>query len=112
MRSIGTFNQRAILSPPNLVTQVVLASSVAQAFDVPTGAMYAQISMDLNCYAKYGSASALNPTTSSSAGSSSCEQLLASNGPHLRNLSSTLACTGLSLISTGAAVGSISWYAP
>lgn len=107
MKTLGVKNSQEILTPSNLTQAVVLSSGVAQAFDVPTGAGFVAFAFDNSFWVKYGSTGALVPSTSSSAGTTSSEL-----NPTARNLSSTLACTGISIVSDYATKGSLSWFAP
>lgn len=107
MKTPGIKNSQEILTPSNYRQSVVLSSGVGQAFDVPAGAGFVAFAMDQNFWVQYGSTGAVVPSSSSTAGSTNSEL-----NPTARNLSSTLACTGISLISDFACKGSLSWYAP
>ena len=98
---------RSILSSPDFVQSVALSSGVGQAFDTPAGMSYVLFSMDTNFWVRYGSTAASVPTTSSTAGTTNAEL-----NPTARNIGSTQACTGISIVSSAACVGSLSWYKP
>ena len=107
MKTAGIRNTNEILTPSNFRQSVVLSSGVGQAFDVPTGAGIVAFAFDQPFWVQYGSTGAIVPSSSSTAGSTNSEY-----SPTVRNLSSTLACTGISLVSDYAAKGSLSWFAP
>lgn len=94
-----------ILNSPSFVQAVVLASSVAQAFDVPAGMGYVNFAFNADVWAKYGSTQATIPATTSTAGTTNSEL-----NPTARNIGSTVACTGISIISASACAGSLSWF--
>lgn len=97
----------SILGAPDYTQSVVLSSGVAQALDTPAGSGYVNFSFNADVWVKYGSTGALVATTTTTLGSSSSEL-----NPTMRNISSTLSCTGISLVSDFACKGSISWYKP
>ena len=100
---------------PDFVIGVVLASSVPQAFDTPAGMGYASFSFDSDVFVKYGSTATGYPTSSSTAGTTFGERIPgAAASPVLRNIVSTAACTGISIVAAALAGtrGSISWYKP
>jgi hypothetical protein len=105
MKTLGTRNSAEVISQPDFVQSVVLSSGVGQAFDTPTGAGYVVFSMNADFWVRYGSTAASAPTTSSTSGSTNAEF-----NPNIRNITSTLACTGISLVSETAAKGSLAWY--
>lgn len=107
MKALGIHNSNEIMQRPDYIQAVVLASSVGQAFDLPAGAGIVGFSFPDNFWVKYGSTSALVPTTSTTAGSSSAEL-----NPTIRNVGSTQSCTGISIISVNAQAGSITWWQP
>lgn len=99
---------------PDVVQGVVLASSVAQAFDTPEGMGMASFSFDADVYVTYGSTSVLYPSSTTTAGSSSSERIPgAAANPSIRNIVSTARTTGISIIGAAAATrGTIAWYKP
>jgi len=99
---------------PDFIQGVVLASSVAQAFDTPAGMGMVALSFDSDVYVSYGSTGALYPTTSTTAGTSSAERIPgAAASPTIRNIVSTARTTGISIIGPATAIrGSLSWYKP
>lgn len=107
MKTPGIKNSNEILNPSDYVQAVVLSSGVTQAFDVPTGAGFVAFAFDNDVWVKYGSTGATVPTSSSTLGSSTPEL-----NPTVRNLSSTLGCTGISIVSDYACKGSLSWFKP
>lgn len=107
MKSPGIGNNNEILTPSDYVQAVILSSGVGQAFDVPAGAGLVAFAFDNAFWVKYGSTAAAVPSTSSTLGSSTPEL-----NPTVRNLSSTQACTGISIISDYATKGSLSWFKP
>lgn len=98
-----------ILRTPDFVTNVVLAAGTGQAFDIPAGARYACFAFDSDFWCKFGSTGAAIATSSSTVGSSALSSEL---NPTVRDIGSSGATTGLSLVSAAAAKGSISWYGP
>lgn len=97
-----------ILADPDCVTLVALGtgSSNAQAFDVPAGKNIANFSFNGDVWVSYGTTAAAIPSTSSTANTTSNAEL----NPTIRNIGSTVVCTGVSLASEVAAKGSIAWY--
>jgi len=95
-----------ILSAPDFVQHVSLASSVGQAFDTPAGMGYVLFSFRGDFSARYGSTSAANVTTSSTAATGS------EINPTIRNIVSTAQTTGISVIADQAITGTLSWYKP
>ena len=108
MKTPGIHNVAEILASPDTYTNVVLAGGAAQAFDVPPGAGVVAFSFNTDFWVKYGSTGAQVPTTSQSSASSSGSEL----NPTIRNIGSTLACTGISINSAGAGAGSLCWFRP
>jgi hypothetical protein len=104
MKTPGTRNQLEILGAPDFVQSVVLSSGVGQAFDTPTGAGFCSFSMNADYWVRYGSTSAVAPTTSST-GSGGSEL-----NPAMRNITSTASCTGISIYSDYPCKGSIAWF--
>lgn len=115
MRPLQLGRPGNILTPSDTIQTAVL-TTVAQAFDVPTGAQYAGLSLSSGvAYVAYGSTAAAVPTTSStgSGGSEVIPSAQAPYGPVMRDLHSTAKTTGISLLAPVAgAVMSISWYGP
>jgi hypothetical protein len=95
-----------ILPAPDFTQSVVLASSVGAAFDVPTGMGYVVFSVNQDFWVRYGSTAAAIPTAASTAPTNS------ELNPTARNVKSTAATTGISIISAVAAIGSLNWYKP
>ena len=108
MKNTGLGNANEILASPDTYTNVVLAAGTAQAFDVPSGAGFVAFSFNTDIWVKYGSTGAQVPTTSQSSASSTGSEL----NPTIRNIGSTLACTGVSIVSAAAAAGSLTWFKP
>ena len=104
MKTPGTRNTAEILSTPDFVQSVVLTSGTAAAFDTPSGAGYLSISGNADYWVRYGSTAAAAPSTTTT-GSSGSEL-----NPAIRNVGSTLACTGISIYSDFPFKGAISWY--
>lgn len=107
MKAMGINNTDEIMQAPDFVQAVVLASSVGQSFDTPAGAGFVVFSFSDNYWVRYGSTTAGLPSSSSTAGSSTSEL-----NPTARNIGSTASCTGISISSPNAQVGSISWWKP
>lgn len=97
----------SILQFPDFIQAVVLSSGVGQAFDVPTGMGYVGFSMNADFWVRYGSTAASVPSTSSTSGSTNSEL-----NPTYRNVGSTAATTGISLVADTAVKGSLNWYKP
>ena len=108
MKTPGIGNTNEILSSPDTYCNVVLAAGVGQAFDVPSGAGIVGFSFNADIWVKYGSTGAQVPTTSQSSASSTGSEL----NPTIRNIGSTLACTGISVVSAVVAAGSLTWFKP
>jgi len=96
----------AILSAPDYTQGVVLAAGVAQNFDAPAGVGFVNFAFNTDIWVRYNG-TAVIPTSSTTLGSSSPEF-----NPTMRNISSTAACTGVSVISPTTGAGSIAWYKP
>lgn len=97
-------NPAAVIRAPNYVNVAVLASSVGQAFDTPAGVQVVNFKGSVDFYVKYGSTGAAVPGASLSTGGGS------ELNPTTRNIGSTSATTGLSLISASAGTVTMSWY--
>lgn len=97
-----------ILAAPDFIESVVLSSGAGQAFDVPAGMGYAAFSFNADFWVAYKSTGAAIPSSSSTANTTSNAEL----NPTIRNIQSTAACTGISLIAAAPASGSIAWYKP
>ena len=108
MKTLGIRNASEVLSSPDTYSNVVLAAGVGQAFDIPSGAGFVGFSFNTDIWVKYGSTSAQVPTTSQSSASSTGSEF----NPTIRNLGSTLACTGISIVSAGSGAGSLTWFRP
>lgn len=104
----GLLHPGDIIGKPDQVVHVVLATgtSNAQAFDVPTGKGVLVPSFNTDFWMSYGSTAASIPSTSSTANTTSNAEL----NPGARYLSSTAACTGISIASEVACKGSLAWY--
>ena len=87
----GLLHPTDILRAPNFVNVAVLASSVNQGFDVPTGAKYVSFAGNADFYVKLGSTACLLPTTSVSTGAGNGANEL---NPTVRSIGSTAATTG------------------
>ena len=101
----GVRNALDFLRAPDYTQGVVLAAATGQAFDVPAGMAFVAMAFNVDVWAKYGSTTARIPTSSTTAGSSSSEL-----NPNVRNIGSTQACTGISLISASSGEGMLNWY--
>ena len=99
---------------PDFVQGVVLASSVPQAFDTPAGMGYVSFSFDSDVYVKYGSTATGYPSSSATAGTTFGERIPGAAATQtMRNIQSTAACSGISLVGAAAvARGTLSWYKP
>lgn len=106
MKGTGLTHPFDIISSPDYVGHGVLASSVGQAFDTPTGAGFVVFSSNVDFFVRYGSTAASVPTTSSTGSSTNAEL-----NPTTRNIGSTAACTGISVISANAGIVTMSWFA-
>ena len=95
-----------VMVSPDFTQSVVLSSGTAQAFDTPTGMCFASFAMNNDVWVSYGSTAAAVPSTSSTAATGS------ELNPTIRNIGSTLATTGISLVSDYATKGSINWFKP
>jgi hypothetical protein len=104
MKTLGTRNSGEVIARPDFVQSVVLTSGIGQAFDTPAGAGNVVFSLNADFWVNYGNTAAAAPAASST-GSSGSEF-----NPNIRNITSTLACTGISIYSDSAAKGSIAWY--
>lgn len=96
-----------VIAAPDFVQAVVLAANTGQAFDTPAGMGKVLFSMTGDFWVKYGSTAALVPSTSTTGGSSSPEL-----NPTMRDIVSTAACTGISIIAAAVQSGSLAWYKP
>lgn len=105
MNILGIKNSGEIRADPDFVQPVVLSSgsSAAQAFDTPAGAGYVAFSFNTDIWVRYGSTAATPPTTTST-GSSGSEL-----NPTIRNIGSTLSCTGISIASDTPGKGCLIW---
>jgi len=101
-------NPADILRAPNYVNTAVLSSGVGQAFDVPAGCQFVFFGANCDFHVKYGSTAAALPTSSLSTGSGN------EINPTARNIGSSNATTGLSVITgtTGGGFVTMSWYTP
>lgn len=107
MKTSGLLHPTEIIVSPDYVQQAVLVANTGQAFDVPTGAHYCSFaaSQSVDFWVRYGSTAASIPTTSSTGSSTNAEL-----NPTARNIGSTAATTGLSVIAGSAGYLTISWY--
>lgn len=103
-RNTGLLHPTEIIVVPDTVSYAVLASSVGQTFDVPAGCKFVVFGADCNFMAKYGATNAAIPGASAT-GSSAGEY-----NPISRNLLSTQATTGISVISPTTGIVSMAWY--
>jgi hypothetical protein len=106
--SVASLSLKAldVIRAPNFICSAVLASSVGQAFDTPTGCAFVNFSpaQGVDYYVLFGSTAAAVPSVSLTTGNGS------ELNPTLRNVGSTLATTGLSIISPQTGVVTMSWY--
>lgn len=103
MKTLGTLHPTQIAAFPDSIGVAVLAAGVGQAFDVPADAGYVVFGANVDFFAAYGSTAASVSTASSTAGISELN-------PTARNLGSTQACTGISVISAAAGIVTMSWF--
>lgn len=105
MKPIGTLHPTEIPTASNTIQQAVLAAGTAQAFDVPTGGCIVAFGSDVNFWVSWGSTAASIPTTNSTGSSTNAEM-----NPLQRNIVSTAACTGYSVVSPSSGYLTASWY--
>lgn len=105
MKQTGLLHPTDVPGISDSVQTAVLAANTGQAFDTPAGAGYLIFAGSVDFYVKYGSTTATVPTTSSTSLTTNSEL-----NPTARNLNSTAACTGISIISALAGVVTLSWY--
>jgi len=107
MKTSGLLHPTEIVASPDYVQQAVFAAAVGQAFDVPAGAHYCSFSpsFGIDFWVRYGSTAASIPTTSSTGSSTNAEL-----NPSARNVGSTAATTGISIISATTGYCTISWW--
>ncbi len=105
MKPIGTLHPTEILTFPDNVQQCVFVANTGQAFDVPTGTNFVNFSSNVDFFVRYGSTAASIPTTSSTGSSTNAEL-----NPTVRNIGSTLSCTGVSVVSAFAGILTMGWY--
>ena len=100
----GLLHPTEILRAPNYVNTAVLAAATGEAFDVPAGAQYVSFGANVDFFVKWGSTAASVPSTDYTDGSGS------ELNPTVRNIGSTNATTGLSLIAVTTGIVTMSWY--
>lgn len=100
----GLLHPTEILRAPNYVNVAVLSSGVGQAFDIPAGVQYVYFGANIDFYVKYGSTAAALPSSSLVDGSA------AECNPTSRNIGSTNATTGLSVIAAAPGNVTMSWF--
>lgn len=109
MKTLGTGNVTEVVANSDFIQQAALVAATGQAFDVPTGggqvAFSATIGVDL--WVRFGSTAAAIPTTSTTGGSTTNNTIL---NPTIRNITSTLACTGYSVISATTGIAVMEWW--
>jgi hypothetical protein len=105
MRGTGLLHNTDIIGVSDTVTTVALTSGTGQAFDTPTGARYGMFTFNVDIWVAYGSTGATSPAASSTVGSTKLEL-----NPTIRNIGSTLDCTGVSVYSDLTGKGVIVWY--
>lgn len=105
MKTIGTKNSAEITAFSDFIQQAVLVANTGQAFDMPNAAGQINFTgtVGVDLWVRFGSTAAAIPTTTTTGGSTTNNTVL---NPGLRNISSTMNCTGYSVISatTGVAV--------
>lgn len=95
MKNLGMLHQTDIPAFTDSVASLVLAAGTGQAVDVPSGAGFVAFTSSVDFWVRYGSTGAAIPTTSTTAGSSA----ISAFNPDSRNLTSTAACSVISLVS-------------
>ena len=107
-RTLGTGNQNEVPSYSNGVMQLVLAANTAQAVDMPASMGFVEVSPSagVDAWVMYGSTQAAIPTTSTIVASSTMAVL----NPGIRNVISTQATTGLSVISATSGYATLSFW--
>lgn len=100
----GLLHPTNIIRAPNYVNVAVLSSGTGQAFDVPAGVQYVTFGADIDFFVKWGSTGASLPSSSLVTGAA------AELNPTTRNIGSTNATTGLSIIASAAGTVTMGWY--
>jgi hypothetical protein len=109
MKTLGMLHPTDVLNYSDAIGTVVCVAGTAQAFDTPAGAGFVSFSPTggIDFYVAFGSTGATVPTTSSIAGTTANRSVA---NPTVRNIGSTLSCTGISVVSGSAGVVTVEWF--
>lgn len=111
MKTLGMLHPTDIptFGSTDAIGYMIAAAGTAQAFDTPSGAGFVSISQSggIDVYVAYGSTNAAVPTTSSTPGTTANRSIL---NPDVRNIGSTAACTGISIVSPSTGVIQMEWF--
>lgn len=111
MKTLGMMHPTDIptFGSTDAIGVMVAVAGTAQAFDTPAGVGYVSFSANggIDYFVAFGSTLAAVPTTSSTPGTTKNVSI---PNPDVRNIGSTLSCTGISIVSASTGVISMEWF--
>lgn len=109
MKTLGMMHPTDILTnaSSDAIATMVSVAGTGQAFDTPTGAGFVSFGANVDFWVRFGSTVATVPTTSSTANTTANTSVL---NPTVRNIGSTLACTGISIVSASTGYIVMEWF--
>jgi hypothetical protein len=110
MKTLGMMHPTDIptFGSTDAIGTMVAVAGTAQAFDTPSGAGYVSFSANsIDFYVAFGSTNASVPTVSSTPGTTANRSI---PNPDVRNIGSTLTCTGISIVSPSTGIIVMEWF--